>query len=150
MTSASVSSRSARSTSKEVLVVERGAERRDETSAPGRTPTAEVRQALPLVSVRDLSVAYDATTVLDGVDLDLFPGEMVALLGASGSGKSTLMRSLTGFAPISAGSVRVAGHDVTNLARGELRTLRSDVGQVFQQFNLIPRLSVMTLSLIHI
>jgi phosphonate transport system ATP-binding protein len=54
------------------------------------------------------------------------------------------MRSLTGFAPISAGSVRVAGHDVTNLARGELRTLRSDVGQVFQQFNLIPRLSVMT------
>ncbi|WP_235560721.1 phosphonate ABC transporter ATP-binding protein [Microbacterium sp. Leaf320] len=115
-----------------------------DAAAPARTSTAELRQALPLVTVRDLSVAYDATTVLDGVDLDLFPGEMVALLGASGSGKSTLMRSLTGFAPISAGSVRVAGHDVTNLARGELRTLRSDVGQVFQQFNLIPRLSVMT------
>lgn len=110
----------------------------------GRTPTAEVRQALPLVSVRGLRVAYDTTTVLDGVDLDLFPGEMVALLGASGSGKSTLMRSLTGFAPIAAGSARVAGHDVTNLARGELRTLRSEVGQVFQQFNLIPRLSVLT------
>ena len=113
-------------------------------SAPDRTSTAELRQALPLVTVRDLSVAYDTTAVLDGVDLDLFPGEMVALLGASGSGKSTLMRSLTGFAPISSGAVRVAGHDVTNLARGELRTLRSDVGQVFQQFNLIPRLSVMT------
>ena len=110
----------------------------------GRTPTAEVRQALPLVSVRGLRVAYDTTTVLHGVDLDLFPGEMVALLGASGSGKSTLMRSLTGFAPIAAGSARVAGHDVTNLARGELRTLRSEVGQVFQQFNLIPRLSVLT------
>lgn len=129
------------------------ASRRAETASDGlgsptaeelRTPTAELRQALPLVTVRDLSVAYDTTTVLDGVDLDLFPGEMVALLGASGSGKSTLMRSLTGFAPISAGSARVAGHDVTNLARGELRTLRSDVGQVFQQFNLIPRLSVMT------
>ena len=115
-------------------------------SAPApeaRTSTAELRHALPLVTVRDLKEAYGAATVLDGVDLDLFPGEMVALLGASGSGKSTLMRSLTGFAPISAGSVRVAGHDVTNLARGELRTLRSDVGQVFQQFNLIPRLSVM-------
>ena len=108
-----------------------------------RTPTAELRQALPLVTVRGLRVAYGETTVLDGVDLDLFPGEMVALLGASGSGKSTLMRSLTGFAPV-AGSVRVAGHDVTNLGRGELRTLRSEVGQVFQQFNLIPRLSVMT------
>lgn len=114
------------------------------TASAARTPTAEVRQALPLVTVRDLSVAYDSTTVLGGVDLDLFPGEMVALLGASGSGKSTLMRSLTGFAPISSGSVRVAGHDVTNLGRGELRTLRSDVGQVFQQFNLIPRLSVLT------
>ncbi len=109
-----------------------------------RTATDELRQALPLVTVRDMGVAYGETTVLDGVDLDLFPGEMVALLGASGSGKSTLMKSLTGFAPIAAGSVRVAGHDVTNLARGELRTLRSDVGQVFQQFNLIPRLSVLT------
>ena len=108
--------------------------------------TAELRQALPLVTVRDLRVSYEksAKPVLDGVDLDLFPGETVALLGASGSGKSTLMKSLTGFAPISGGSVRVAGHDVTNLARGELRTLRSEVGQVFQQFNLIPRLSVLT------
>ncbi|MBO0981200.1 phosphonate ABC transporter ATP-binding protein [Microbacterium sp. SD291] len=103
-----------------------------------------MRQALPLVTARGLEVAYDDAKVLDGVDLDLFPGEMVALLGASGSGKSTLMRSLTGFAPISSGSVRVAGHDVINLHRGQLRTLRSDVGQVFQQFNLIPRLSVMT------
>ncbi len=117
---------------------------RHASPAEVRTPTAELRQALPLVTVRGLQVAYDENTVLDGVDLDLFPGEMVALLGASGSGKSTLMRSLTGFAPIAAGSVRVAGRDVTNLGRGELRTLRSEVGQVFQQFNLIPRLSVMT------
>ncbi len=129
----------------------RATERRTDAaaSAPAqarsiRTTTEELRQALPLVTVRGLRVAYDRDTVLDGVDLDLFPGEMVALLGASGSGKSTLMRSLTGFAPIAGGSVRVAGHDLTNLARGELRTLRSEVGQVFQQFNLIPRLSVLT------
>ncbi|MBL3700916.1 phosphonate ABC transporter ATP-binding protein [Leucobacter luti] len=109
-----------------------------------RISTAELRTALPLVSVRGLRVAYDERPVLDAVDLDLFPGEIVALLGASGSGKSTLMKSLTGFAPVSAGSVRVAGHDLTNLGRGELRGLRSEVGQVFQQFNLIPRLSVLT------
>jgi len=109
-----------------------------------RVTTAELRQALPLVTVRGLEVAYDTQRVLAGVDLELFPGEMVALLGASGSGKSTLMRSLTGFAPITGGAVRVAGHDVTNLRRGQLRTLRSEVGQVFQQFNLIPRLSVLT------
>lgn len=107
-------------------------------------PVTEVRPVLPLVTVRDLRVAYDEHVVLDGVDLDLFPGEMVALLGSSGSGKSTLMKSLTGFAPVTRGSVRVAGHDVTNLPRGGLRTLRSDVGQVFQQFHLIPRLSVLT------
>ncbi|MDF3313361.1 phosphonate ABC transporter ATP-binding protein [Rhodococcus sp. T2V] len=108
------------------------------------TTTTGHRRTLSLVTVRDLRVAYDAGPVLDGVDLDLFPGEMVALLGASGSGKSTLMRSLTGFAPVSGGSVEVAGHDVTNLARGELRALRAEVGQVFQQFNLIPRMTVLT------
>uniref|UniRef100_UPI002811875F phosphonate ABC transporter ATP-binding protein n=1 Tax=Microbacterium sp. TaxID=51671 RepID=UPI002811875F len=107
--------------------------------------TAELRQQLPLVTVRDLRVAYgDGPVVLDGVDLDLHPGEVVALLGSSGSGKSTLMRTLTGFAPLGAGAVRVAGHDVANLQRGELRRLRADVGQIFQQFNLIGRLSVLT------
>ncbi|MFC9934075.1 phosphonate ABC transporter ATP-binding protein [Glutamicibacter sp. NPDC127525] len=109
--------------------------------------TAELRRALPLATVRGLEVSYEKkkpVPVLDGVDLDLFPGEMVSLLGASGSGKSTLMKSLTGFAPATAGTVRVAGHDLRNLQRGELRQLRSEVGQVFQQFNLIPRLSVLS------
>jgi phosphonate transport system ATP-binding protein len=97
------------------------------------------------VSVRDLKVAYnESALVLNGVDLDLFPGEMVALLGSSGSGKSTLMKSLTGFAPISAGSVRVVGNDMTNLRRGQIRDVRASVGQVFQQFNLVGRLSVLT------
>jgi phosphonate transport system ATP-binding protein len=106
--------------------------------------TAQLRQNLPLISARNLTVAYNGQPVLTGVDLDVRPGEMVALLGASGSGKSTLMKSLTGFAPITGGTARVAGYDVTNLRRGDLRRLRSDVGQVFQQFNLIPRLSVLT------
>lgn len=104
------------------------------------------RDLMPRVMVRDLAVEYNAADglVLDGVDLELFPGEMVALLGSSGSGKSTLMKSLTGFAPITSGSVRVAGYDVTNLRRGQIRDLRASTGQVFQQFNLIGRLSVLT------
>ncbi|MCP2636425.1 phosphonate ABC transporter ATP-binding protein [Microbacterium sp. HD4P20] len=98
----------------------------------------------PVVAVRDLVVAYDRTPVLTGVDMDLLPGETVALLGASGSGKSTLMRSLTGFAPITTGSVRIDGRDVASMRHAELRRLRAHVGQVFQQFNLLPRLSVLT------
>lgn len=106
--------------------------------------TAALLQQLPLVSVSGLQVSYGDHRVLHGVDLSLHPGEMVALLGSSGSGKSTLMKTLTGFAPIESGSARVAGYDVANLRRGQLRSLRSEVGQVFQQFNLIPRLSVLT------
>lgn len=100
----------------------------------------------PRVQVQDLSVRYapDATLVLDGVDLTLHAGETVALLGSSRSGKSTLMKSLTGFAPITSGTVLIENADVAGLNSRELRRLRSQVGQVFQQFNLIGRLSVLT------
>ena len=98
------------------------------------------------VSVRELAVRYapDLPLVLDGVDLDVHAGEVVALLGSSGSGKSTLMRALTGFAPITSGEVTVGGVDVARLRRRQLRGLRAEVGQVFQQFNLIGRLPVLT------
>lgn len=98
------------------------------------------------VTVRDLRVRYapDTPLVLDGVDLDLHAGEVVALLGSSGSGKSTLMKALTGFAPITSGEVTVGGVDVSGVRRRQLRDLRADVGQVFQQFNLIGRLPVLT------
>lgn len=110
------------------------------------TPRTETHTGEALVRIRDLTVRYapDAPLVLDGVDLDLHRGEMVALLGSSGSGKSTMMKSLTGFAPITSGTVRAGDVDVTRLQRGQLRTLRSQTGQVFQQFNLIGRLSVLT------
>ncbi|AWH93913.1 phosphonate ABC transporter ATP-binding protein [Dietzia lutea] len=113
--------------------------------APAR-PARPVPTGDPRVHIQDLSVRYaaDAPLVLDGVDLDLYAGQTVALLGSSGSGKSTLMKSLTGFAPITSGVVTVDGADVSALTGRQLRHLRSQVGQVFQQFNLIGRLSVLT------
>ena len=117
----------------------------DMTLSAAARPHLDAPTPCPVVSVRGLKVAYnDGPFVLDGVDLDLHPGETVALLGSSGSGKSTLMKSLTGFAPITTGSASVVGYDLTGLRRGRLRDVRAAVGQVFQQFHLVGRLSVLS------
>lgn len=97
----------------------------------------------PVVTGRGIRVVYGDTVALDGVDIDLRPGEVVALLGSSGSGKSTLMRTLTGFTRVTHGEITVAGRNPVTATGRALRRLRADVGHVFQQFNLIPRLSVM-------
>jgi putative ABC transport system ATP-binding protein len=81
--------------------------------------------------------------VLDGVDLDIRRGETVALRGRSGSGKSTLLNLIGGIDAPDAGSVTVAGIDLTGLAERE-RTLfrREHIGFVYQAFNLVPTLNV--------
>ena len=76
------------------------------------------------------------------VDLDLFPGEFVVLLGASGSGKSTLLNILGGLARPSSGEVRYRDHDLTAASAAALtRFRREHVGFVFQFYNLIPSLT---------
>jgi putative ABC transport system ATP-binding protein len=81
--------------------------------------------------------------VLDGVDLDIRCGETVALRGRSGSGKSTLLNLIGGIDAPDAGSVTVAGTELTGLSERE-RTLfrRKHIGFVYQSFNLVPTLNV--------
>jgi len=81
--------------------------------------------------------------VLDGVDLDIGRGETVALRGRSGSGKSTLLNLIGGIDAPDAGSVTVAGVDLTGLTERD-RTLfrREHIGFVYQAFNLVPTLNV--------
>ncbi|MFQ5635565.1 MAG: ABC transporter ATP-binding protein [Gammaproteobacteria bacterium] len=81
--------------------------------------------------------------VLDGVDLDIGRGETVALRGRSGSGKSTLLNLIGGIDAPDAGSVTVAGADLTDLTERD-RTLfrREHIGFVYQAFNLVPTLNV--------
>lgn len=96
-----------------------------------------------VVEVRDLDKRFDRTHALQGVDLTIDRGEIVVLLGLSGSGKSTLLRHLDGLETPSAGSVRVLGEEVPRLTGRRLRALRGKVGFVFQQFELVPSLTVL-------
>ena len=68
----------------------------------------------PLLTVCGLTAGYDAGPVLFGIDMDVAAGELVALIGANGAGKSTLLGVLSGLVRSSAGSVRLAGRDITN------------------------------------
>jgi phosphonate transport system ATP-binding protein len=97
-----------------------------------------------VIRVRDLSKRYPSGTVaLDGVTLEVRAGEFVALIGSSGAGKSTFLRCLNGLVTPSAGLVSVDGRPVTGASRSGLRGVRARVGFVFQQFNLLKRLSVL-------
>lgn len=79
---------------------------------------------------------------LRGVDLDLYNGELVVLLGPSGSGKSTLLNILGGLDSASSGHVKYLDHDLVNASDQELTTYRREhVGFVFQFYNLIPSLT---------
>lgn len=86
---------------------------------------------------------------LQGVDIHIARGEMVALIGASGSGKSTLLRHMAGLMAgnhDSQGSIEINGRTVQKNGKiaSNIRSVRSDIGFVFQQFNLVGRLSVIT------
>jgi ABC-type lipoprotein export system ATPase subunit len=92
--------------------------------------------------VRTFGVGRSARRVLDGADLDVGRGEIVAVLGRSGSGKSTLLHVLGGLERPDAGTVEIAGEQVTGATERRLSALRRDhVGFVFQFFHLLPELS---------
>lgn len=101
--------------------------------------------AAPLISARDISRSFPAgdetITVLDRVDIDIWPGEMVAIIGSSGSGKSTLMNILGCLDRPSAGRYLFDGRDVAGLEPDELARLRRDhFGFIFQRYQLLPDL----------
>jgi ABC-type branched-subunit amino acid transport system ATPase component len=69
----------------------------------------------PLLAVRDLLVRYGPVEALHGVSLDVYPGEIVALIGSNGAGKSTTLRAISGMIPVDAGSVTLGRESITNL-----------------------------------
>jgi phosphonate transport system ATP-binding protein len=97
----------------------------------------------PAVRTHGLCKSFGGDTALDEVNLEVPPGQTLAILGLSGSGKSTLLRTLNGLVRPTSGSAFVLGVDVAGSGAPELRVLRRQVGFIFQQFGLVGRVSVL-------
>ncbi|MBA3462937.1 MAG: ABC transporter ATP-binding protein [Deltaproteobacteria bacterium] len=102
----------------------------------------------PVIRVRDVTKSYGSgsakTQVLRGVDLDVQPGELLALVGQSGSGKSTLLNIIGGLDKPDAGEVEVLGLDTIKTSESKRAKLRNQsIGFVFQAFNLLDHLDVL-------
>jgi phosphonate transport system ATP-binding protein len=97
---------------------------------------------MPVVLLRDITVAYGPNRALDGVDLEVGPGERVALVGPSGAGKSTLLRVCNGSAAQTSGEVEVLGLRLAGAASRELRQVRRRIGTIHQHLHLVGSLRV--------
>ena len=97
-----------------------------------------------MLVIEDLTRQYGARRALDGVSLRITPGSFVGVIGRSGAGKSTLLRLVNRLAEPSSGRILHDGRDVTLLRGRALRDWRTRCAMIFQQFNLVGRLDVMT------
>ncbi len=97
-----------------------------------------------MLSIEELTVRYrrgDAPA-LRGISLSLGAGERVAIIGPSGSGKTTLFRTISGFIPVEAGRILIAGTDIAHARGRDLRAMRRGIGVIAQQHDLVDRMRV--------
>jgi putative ABC transport system ATP-binding protein len=98
----------------------------------------------PLLEAIGLTKSFDGHKALDGVDLEVRPGEFLSVMGPSGSGKSTLLYTISGMDAITSGTVRFAGQDLGSLSQKELARLRlTSLGFIFQHAHLLKNLCLL-------
>jgi putative spermidine/putrescine transport system ATP-binding protein len=106
------------------------------TSSVTRTQDGAARSAVE-VRLEGLRRQYGPVVALDGLDLTMHPGELIALLGPSGCGKTTTLRLLAGLEDADAGQITVGGRDISHLSAS-----KRDMGMVFQAYSLFPHMTV--------
>ncbi|MGK6315502.1 ectoine/hydroxyectoine ABC transporter ATP-binding protein EhuA [Neorhizobium sp. DT-125] len=108
--------------------------------------------ASPIIRIDSIVKRYGPLTVLDGLSMDVMPGEKLALIGPSGSGKTTILRILMTLETISGGHIEVDGEQLYHMKKGadlvpaderHLHRMRKKIGMVFQHFNLFPHKCVL-------
>jgi len=97
-----------------------------------------------MLELQGLTRRFGAVTAVDHVSLSVPLGQLVGVIGRSGAGKSTLLRMINRLVEPSAGRILYDGRDITALRGRELRHWRTDCAMIFQQFNLVSRLDVLT------
>jgi phosphonate transport system ATP-binding protein len=97
----------------------------------------------PLVRIQSLSKKFGSKTVLDNVSFEVKAGEFIALLGSSGAGKTTLFRCITRLLEADSGSIIIAGKPIQAVKEAELKIVRRGIGLIFQQFNLVRRITAL-------
>src|SRR4030088_2895488 len=96
----------------------------------------------PAIVVQSLHKAFGPQTVLNGIDLKIMQGEILAVLGRSGTGKSVLLKLIVGLQKPDSGSIRIHGQEITDLPLDQLNEIRKKIGFLFQDAALYDSLSI--------
>jgi phosphonate transport system ATP-binding protein len=97
-----------------------------------------------VLQITNLTKKFGPNTAVDAANIDVQKSAMIGIIGRSGAGKSTLLRMLNRLSDATSGKIEFEGRDVTGLTGAEKRRWQSECAMIFQQFNLVPRMDVVS------